>query len=155
MNPQPPVAMGGELPPINWIKPKNRHKTYAELKREGIVTPYYRFNQWTNLYALPLRYYEFDEGARERVALTDIIPTQSKTLKRIVAHYIAKKRLTDDCGNLPHGIRFADSDSVYLTDGHHRLEAARRLGRTHLRLIVETYPISLEIALRGANSHVR
>lgn len=154
MNPQPPlIAIGGQLPPIHWLSPKTvpayRHKTYFELRREGTVTPYYRFNQWVNLDRLPLRYYYF-EGERERVALSEITPTQPMVLKRVVAHYITKKRLTDDSGRLPHGIRFADSDAVYLTDGHHRLEAARRLGRTHLRMIVETYPLSLEKAMRGS-----
>lgn len=149
----PPIAIGGQLPPIRWLPsqtvPLYRHKTYSELRCEGTVTPHYRFNQWVNLERLPLRYYQF-EGERERVALSEITPTQPMVLKRVVAHYITKKRLTDDSGRLPHGIRFADSDAVYLTDGHHRLEAARRLVRTHLRMIVETYPVSLEKALRGA-----
>lgn len=150
MKNSPQIAIGGQLPPIHWIQPKNRHKTYTELVLEGVITPYYRFNNWVNLDNLPSRYYQFI-GERKRVQLSEIIPTQPKTLKRLVAHYIAKKRLTDDAGNLPHGIRFADSPHVYLTNGHHRFEAALRLSRTHLRMIVETYPVSLEKALRGAS----
>ncbi|MCL4255848.1 MAG: hypothetical protein KJ043_18975 [Anaerolineae bacterium] len=151
MTPQTPrIAIGGQLPPIRWITPKPTiytHKTYAELRSEGIVTPYYHFANWVDLGDLSVVY--CIGGVRERVKLTHIIPTQSSVLKRVVAYYMAKKRLTGEGGLLPFGVRFADSPAVYLTDGHHRFEAARRLGRTHLRMRVETHPISLAEALKG------
>jgi len=148
MKNSPQIAIGGELPPIHWITPKNRHKTYAELVLEGVIKPAIRLENWVDISALPADF-AIVIGTPKLVALNRLIPTQPSVTLAGVVHYLNRKRYTDKDGQLACGIQFADSPNVYLINGHHRLEASRRAGRKFLRVTVESYPFSLSEALKG------
>jgi len=144
----PQIAIGGELPPIRWITPKNRHKTYTELVLEGVIKPTIYLPNWVDISALPAEF-AIVIGTPKLVALNRIIPTQPTVSVAGVTHYLKRKRYTDRDGQLACGIQFSDSPNVYLINGHHRLEASRRAGRNYLRMVVESYPFPLSEALKG------
>jgi len=145
----PQIAIGGELPPIRWITPKNRHKTYTELVLEGVIKPTIYLPNWVDISALPAEF-AIVIGTPKLVALNRIIPTQPTVSVAGVTHYLKRKHYTDSDGQLACGIQFAGSPNVYLINGHHRLVASRRAGRKSLRMIVEPYPFSFDEALNGS-----
>lgn len=150
MTPKPQIAIGGDLPPIHWITPKCPHKTYAELVQERVIIPKIVFSHWVDVSLLPA-HFAIIIGSPKQVPIKHIIPTQPSVSITGVKHYLNRTRYTDCDGQLACGICFAGAPTVYLINGHHRLEASRRVGRRWLRMVVESYPFSLEEAfqLRG------
>lgn len=85
---------------------------------------------------------------RRTVPLARLMPTQPDLFPSILDFYRQRTRMTDEDNALPYGICFAGSDTVYITNGHHRWYVCRERGRKSLRMWVHTYPLSLLEALR-------
>ena len=89
----------------------------------------------------------FDTKA-QILPLSKIIPTQSVVGAALVAEYIASRSIRSvHGGTLPFGIQFKGDGVVYMTDGHHRLEAARRQQMPTMPVDVQKYPQTLAEAL--------
>lgn len=87
------------------------------------------------------------EHRTETVAIERIVPTQRGVNRWTVWEYETTNPTRRDArNNLPFGIRFAGSATIYLTDGHHRLMADRIRHRRQFALDVQDYTCTFEQA---------
>jgi len=86
-------------------------------------------------------------AAVQTVPMSRILPTQAILTPARLAHYAARRRMIDDCGELPFGLRFKGSVTIYLIDGHHRWWTCCQRKRTRFRLVVDEYSYTLAQAL--------
>jgi len=84
---------------------------------------------------------------RRTIPLARLVPTQSELVPSILDHYRQRSRMTDEDNALPYGICFAGSDTVYITNGHHRWYVCRERGRKALRMWVHFHPSPLRESL--------
>lgn len=82
----------------------------------------------------------------ETVNLRWVIPTQTFLDGRTLRRYLNRTKMVDRDGDLPLGLRFAESNYIYLLDGHHRWYACQQKGRKRFRLWIDEYPYSLQEA---------
>jgi len=79
--------------------------------------------------------------------ISRIVPTQAWLVPEVVDQYACKTRMTDSAGQLPFGVRFAGSPTIYLIDGHHRWYSCLLRGRQRFRLLVDTYTVTYAQAM--------
>jgi hypothetical protein len=120
-------------------------------KDEKLPVPGYQ-----DISALPETYFTYLPGShkRETVPLDKIVPTQSAVYRwgvHIKAQTIQRQR--DGLFNIPwepaSGIRFAGSDTVFLTDGHHRYMAAEDYNLASLDVDIADFALTFEQALQA------
>lgn len=83
----------------------------------------------------------------QRVTLSRVTPIQPELIPAILNFYRQRVRMTDESGALPYGICFADSPTIYLTNGHHRWYVCRERGRKQWRMWVHHHPLTLRDAI--------
>jgi hypothetical protein len=76
----------------------------------------------------------------ETLPLEKLVLTQDTYLVKHWRRYYENFSATDKDGNLAYGMRFSDSDTVYIADGTHRVLAARSLHYSALQLEVNSFP---------------
>jgi protein gp37 len=87
------------------------------------------------------------ETKKETVDIARIVPTQRSVNRWHVHVYATSNPMRKDArGNLPFGVRFADSDDILLMDGHHRLAADKWRGKGVFELDVQDYACTFEQA---------
>ena len=96
---------------------------------------------------LPIIYALQPHHVLRTVPIVRLMPTQSELIPAILDHYRHRRRMTDAENALPYGITFAGSDTIYITNGHHRWYVCRELGRQRLRMWVHFHPMPLREAI--------
>lgn len=95
--------------------------------------------------ALSFAYREHEEDAEistRWVRPESLQNLQEEVYMRTVREYMRTMSQRDRNGELPHALQFADSDTLFLTDGHHRCYAHRLLNRP-IRVEVYKFPQTL------------
>lgn len=82
-----------------------------------------------------------------------ITPTEPFLLPSILDRYRQRKRMLDESGNLPYGVRFADMHTVFLTNGHHRWQVCKEQGRQRIQMNVYDFDHSLEQIIISSYRH--
>lgn len=77
------------------------------------------------------------------VPIEQVKNTQTVVHTDGVERYMNKRRLEAACG-----IRFIGDNRIFLTNGHHRLYAAKKQGRKTFRVVIWDLPIRLEWAMK-------
>jgi len=84
------------------------------------------------------------------VPLTQIVPTQEEVNQELVKWYRRAGYLRDEQNQLPYGVRFRGSSTIYLIDGHHRFVAQQgiRIGGQvpSMWIDVNTLPMTFDEA---------
>lgn len=101
---------------------------------------------WAELGDLPRRLLNEYCARQHTVPIHLIIPTQNTVQEGLVRHYLATGSNRDEDDNLPMGMRFVGDERIYLTDGHHRLVAAKRRGDTTFTLEIDDVGITYTYA---------
>jgi hypothetical protein len=88
------------------------------------------------------RFHEAEISARW-VRPESLQNTQEEVHMRRVRDYMHTMSQRDKNGDLPQALQFSDSDTLFLTDGHHRCYAHRLLNRT-MQVQVYRFPVTLK-----------
>jgi hypothetical protein len=81
-----------------------------------------------------------DGAIVEDIPFDKLVLTQSHYLMKHWRRYNDNFTIKDQDGKLAYGMRFSDSDSVYVSDGTHRVLVARSRKHSSMKIEVNTFP---------------